>query len=327
MINLQVKKEILEKIIDYNTIIIVRHIRPDGDCLGSSLGLRAVIRNSFPEKKVYSVGRDKSDYLSFVGKEDDALDVDRYREALVIVVDTATRDRIDDDNYNKGKCLIKIDHHIPVDAYGDINYIRKDLPATALIIADLCKTFPEQLKINKEAAYALLVGTITDTGRFKYSGINEETFSLSGYLLKQDVNLPEIYNLLYAKEPNEAKFQGYILKHFRATKDGVAHFTVTKRVLKKFNITLEAASAQINQLDGIKGYLIWMFFIKTKQDYCRVRIRSRFVSINELAAKYEGGGHANAAGATIYNKQEKRKLIREANELVKNFKKQNQGKV
>jgi len=120
-----IEKDILNKIEEYNKIIIVRHVRPDGDCLGSSWGLRAILRESYPKKVIKSFGKGKASYLDFIGKEDDE-DSDNpefYKDALIIAVDTASIDRIDNDHYMLGKELIKIDHHIPDDHYGDIESV------------------------------------------------------------------------------------------------------------------------------------------------------------------------------------------------------------
>ena len=88
MDNLEIQKAILEKIKENDSIIIVRHIRPDGDCMGTSLGLRDILRASFPNKKIYSVGNDKSEYLRFLGEEDGPLDEEIYKKSLIIAVDT-----------------------------------------------------------------------------------------------------------------------------------------------------------------------------------------------------------------------------------------------
>jgi phosphoesterase RecJ-like protein len=103
---------ILNKIKQYDKIIIHGHIRPDGDCYGAQFGLKDLILSSFPKKKVYVVG-ETSEYVSFVGQVDQIPDSE-YNGALSIVVDTATKDRISDQRYLLGKEVIKIDHHIPI---------------------------------------------------------------------------------------------------------------------------------------------------------------------------------------------------------------------
>lgn len=320
MNHLEIKQQILNKIEEYQTIIIIRHVRPDGDCVGSALGLREILRASYPEKRILSVARPRSAFFDFLDPDDADVGVETYREALVIVVDTANRDRIDNDNYVHAPFLIKIDHHIPVEDYGHINYVREDMPATALIIADFYKTFKDKLKITTAAARALFTGVVTDTGRFKYPRVGAAILNLTAMLLECGFDMTEIYSYLYVKDKDDYKLQGYILRKFKTTPHGVAYFIITRRLLKKFALAPDAASALINVLDSIKGHIVWIFFIENKEGVFRVRLRSRHVPINELAARYEGGGHAQAAGATVYNRRQIKKLVAEADELVRAYK-------
>ncbi|MDD3999305.1 MAG: bifunctional oligoribonuclease/PAP phosphatase NrnA [Bacilli bacterium] len=325
MENLKLKQSILERIKAYDSIIISRHIKPDGDCMGSSIGLREILRTSFPDKKVYSLGRMKADYLDFIGSEDKEVEEDTYRKSLLIVVDTATYERIDNKYYSLCPEIIKIDHHIPQDDYGDINYVRVDLPATCAIIVDFYNTFKDELIITEEAAKALFVGIVTDTGRFRYSGVSSDFMKLTAILLEHNLNLENIYANLYIRDKETLKLQGYVLKHFKTTENGVAYFNMSKRVRNKHKVAVEDASALVNMLDSIRGHLIWLFFIEAEDGTWRVRIRSRFVAINELAEKYSGGGHRQAAGALVKNRREKKELILEADKLLEQYKKENQG--
>ena len=115
-------QKIFDKIKEYNRIIIHRHIRPDGDCIGSQFGLKYIIQATYPEKEVYAVGHDVPEYLSYIGQGDQVSN-DLYEGALVIVVDTATTGRIFDERYKNGAYLIKIDHHDDSEDYGDIIWV------------------------------------------------------------------------------------------------------------------------------------------------------------------------------------------------------------
>ncbi|NLD25982.1 MAG: bifunctional oligoribonuclease/PAP phosphatase NrnA [Acholeplasmataceae bacterium] len=320
---LDLKKQILEKIKAYQSIIIVRHIKPDGDCMGSSLGLRAILQASFPEKKIYSVGRMKADYLGFIGAEDEQPSEDVYRSSLLLALDTATKDRIDDNLFHLCPESIKIDHHIPVEDYGSVNYVREDFPATSAIIADFYQTFANELVLNYQAARALFVGIVTDTGRFKYQGVDSQLMRLTAILLEHDLNIEEIYSNLYIKEKEALKLQGYVLNNFKTTQNGVAYLKMTRRIQKRYQVSVDEASALINSLDSIKDHLIWIFFIEHPDGKIRVRLRSRFVSINEVAEKYRGGGHKQAAGAAVNNRREIKALLAEADQLLEKFKKDN----
>ncbi|HHU55733.1 MAG TPA: bifunctional oligoribonuclease/PAP phosphatase NrnA [Acholeplasmataceae bacterium] len=323
---IEIKKQILDKIKAYDTIMIHRHVRPDGDCIGSSFGLRDILRTSFPEKKVYSVkGNDQADYLDFLGSEDE-VNEEEYENALVIVVDTSTGDRISGENYKLGKEIIKIDHHIETDPYGNINYVREDYPSTTLLIMDFFKTFENELKMTKEGAKALYVGTITDTGRFRYSSVDGNSLRLAGDILDYGIDTEELFVNLYVREKNILKLQGYVLRHFKTTKNGVSYIYISKRLRNRFKVAHSDASSLVSALDNIKGSLIWILFIEAGEGI-RVRLRSRYLSIVEVAQKFNGGGHAQASGASVRNKKEMKKLIYEADKLLESFKAQEGDKV
>lgn len=323
MNNLELKQQILEKIQEFDTIIIHRHVRPDGDCMGSTLGLRDLLRTSFPNKKIYSSGKHDSPYLKFLGDEDEVSDK-MYQDALVIVVDTATSERIYDERYKLGKFLIKIDHHIAVENYGQLNYVREDLPATCAIIGDFYETFKTQLKLTKEGAHALYVGLTTDTGRFRYRGVNGDVMRIAGTFLDFDLDLERIYASLYLKDSKTFTLQGYVYENFKQTPNGVSYIYFSRKTQKKYGVTPEDAAALVNSLDSIKGNMIWIAFVEQPDKSIRVRMRSRFVRVVDVASLYRGGGHANAAGATVYNKKEMQDLLLLADKALKEFKAENQ---
>lgn len=320
----EIKQQILNKIKEYNKIIILRHINPDGDCLGASTGLREILRDSFPNKEIYSFGKENKSSISLFPEEDASQSQEFYEDALIIVVDTATKDRIDNDFVDFGKEIIKIDHHIPVDDYGHINYVREDLPATCAIIADFYKTFSNELILSTEASKYLFTGIVTDTGRFRFRGVSQLLMELTGILLSKGLDIEKIYNSLYIKSKEELRLTSYIYSNFKITENGVAYFIVSKKVQKKFNITPETAANLVNLLEGIKGSLIWMFFIEYEDKY-RVRLRSRFTNVNEIASKYKGGGHLRASGATVFSMKELKELLDDADESLKKFKEENKG--
>ena len=155
--NKAIKKQILDKIESYNTIIVSRHIRPDGDAIGSTKGLVKILRDTYPQKSIYLVNDDYSDYLAFLGGEDTVSD-EVYDGALLIVIDTGTEDRISNKNYKKAKEIIKIDHHIDDKPYGDISWVEDFRSSACEMIADFYFTFKDKLKISKEAATYIYLG-------------------------------------------------------------------------------------------------------------------------------------------------------------------------
>ena len=319
--HLEVKKDILKKIKEYKTIIIHRHVHPDGDALGSAYGLRDILRTSFPNKEVYAVGKDSVKYLEFLG-EDDVIDEAKYNNALIIVVDTSTKTRISGDFVDKGAEIIKIDHHIETDAYGAINYVRDNMPSTCTIITDFFDTFKNELKMTSYGARCLYLGTVTDTGRFRYSSVTGDTLRLAGSLLDYEFDTEQLYANLNIKDKQSLKLLGYVLNNFKVSENGVAYIFISRKIQKRFKVTTDEASALVNSLDSIRGSLIWILFVEF-DDIIRARLRSRYTSVVEIANQFNGGGHRQASGASVKKKSEIKKLINVADASLAQFKKDN----
>ena len=318
--NEAIKKSILDKIEAYKTIIVSRHIRPDGDAIGSTKGLVKILRDTYPDKKIYLVNDDYSDYLAFLGGEDTVPD-EIYNGALLIVIDTGTEDRISNKNYKKAKEIIKIDHHIDDKPYGDISWVEDFRSSACEMIADFYFTFKDRLKISKEAATFIYLGMVTDSGRFRYEGVTGETMRLAGALLDLGVDTEKLFAHLYVDDIETLKLKSFVYDNIKITKNGVAYIYMSEAVQKKFNLTQEAASDVVSELSAIRGSLIWIAFIDNKKKgQIRVRLRSRFLGVNELGNKYHGGGHKMAAGATVYSEREMNELIEDADKLLGEYK-------
>lgn len=306
-------KQIYKKIKSYHTIIIHGHQRPDGDCYGAQFGLKNIIQNAFPEKKVYVVGQ-TSEYVSFVGVMDDISD-DVYQGALSIVVDTATSERISDKRYVLGDYIIKIDHHIPIDQYGDLQWVDTSFPSCAQMIAYFSTKF-KKFKITKPGAIAMYTGILTDTGRFKYRGVTKLTHEMAGLLLEHGADVEEIDAHLSNESLDVIRFKGYVYLNFITTDKGFIYLKITKDVLDKYQLTYEQASSVVNLLGGIEGYPIWAIFIEQSPEEIRVRLRSSGPDIDKVANQFRGGGHAKASGATLHHWNELELLIEKVEELL-----------
>ncbi len=317
--NEQIKTAILNKIKEYNRIIISRHIRPDGDAVGSTKGLCEVLRDTFPEKEIFLVNDDYSDYMSYLGSED-SLDAEFYTDALLIVLDTGLTKRISNKNYTLAKELIKIDHHVEIETYGDISWVEEHRSSCCEMVADFVDNFRDELTVSKTAATYIYTGMVTDSGRFRFREVSGETLRLAGTLLDRGVDTETLYANLYLKDFEELKFKAYMLSRVKRTKNGVAYFYIDRATQEKFGMTTEEASAQVSIMDSIKGSLVWIAFIDYPDGTIRVRLRSRFITVNKLGERYRGGGHECAAGATVLSVAEKNKLLREADKLLKEYK-------
>ena len=316
---------VFDKIKEYDKILIFRHFRPDGDAIGSTKGLAEILKLSFPQKKIYLQNCDFSEYLAFLGEEDELLPDEEYKDALALCMDTATGKRLSNQKYTLCKEIIKFDHHIPVENYGNYQWVEEERSSTCEMVAKFYDTFKDELKINKQAATYIYTGMVTDSGRFRFRDVSGETMRLAGLMLEQGVDTDTLYAHLYLKDFEAFKFESYVYKKMKITENGVAYLFVDKRMQKKFKLSREEASAAVSYMETIKNSLIWLAFIENADGTIRVRLRSRFVTVSELAERYEGGGHACASGATVHSKAELKKLVAEADELLKKYKEEHDG--
>ena len=274
---------------------------------------------------MYVINEDSSEYLAFLGGEDAPIADEKYSDALVIVCDTATTDRISNKKFSLAKEIVKIDHHIDVKPYGDLSWVEEERSSLCEMIADFWLTFKDELTLDKEGATYIFTGMVTDSGRFRFSSVDGETMRRAGALLDLGIDTEWIYANLNLDDFNVFKFEAYVYKKMKVTTDGVAYIYVDKAMQRKFKLTNEQASNVVSYLDGIKGAIVWLAFIENAGGSIRVRLRSRFVTINALAEKYGGGGHDRACGATVHSKKEMKQMLSDANEIVKNYKENNTG--
>lgn len=324
--NIAAAREVLSTIKEFDRIIIFRHFRPDGDAVGSTKGLQRILQLSFPEKEIVLQNCDFADYVAFLGGEDELRDDSFYAGALGIVLDTATSARISNQKYSLCKKLIKIDHHIPLEDYGDINWVEEERSSCCELITAFYDAMSDELKIDSEAATCLYTGLVTDSGRFRFRSVSGDTMRLAGLLLDAGVDTDHLYAHLYMKELSEFKFQSYVLDNINITENGVAYIHIDKQTMEKYSLSFEQASACVSYMDSIKNSLIWLAFIDSdNSEDIRVRLRSRFVTVSELGNKYGGGGHACAAGATVHSHEQMRELISDADKLLGEYKAANEG--
>ena len=318
---------IFDKIQQYDTVCIFRHIRLDGDCVGSSKGLKRIIQLTWPEKKVYLIDSQKSDFLAFLGADDEEIADEVYANALGIVVDTATKERISNQKFRLCKELVKIDHHILVDDYAPISWVEEDRSSACEMIATFYDTFRDQLKIDRLAATYIFTGMVTDSGRFRFRSVSGDTMRCAGLMLDAGVDTDIVFAHLYLKDFDYLKFKAHVYEQMRVTENGVAYIHVTKEMKERFSLTQESASSVVSFLENIKGCLCWIAFIdqNDEENTTRVRLRSRFVPVNPVAEKWRGGGHACACGATVYSQQEIDALLADADEHIRQYKESHEG--
>lgn len=289
-------KQFFKKIKEYGTIIIHRHGRPDGDAIGSQIGLKEAILATFPYKKVYAVG-DVNPKVSFVGDVDEIED-SVYNNALVIVLDSSDTNMINDERYKLGRYIIKVDHHISNVNYGDMNIVDTSEISCASLLAKII--FSCNMKLTSHGARALFTGIVTDSGRFRYSGVSSETFNIASKLMKYDFDFNEIYNNLYIEDLEVVKLRAEMVSKFKISTKGIAYLVNTQEDVIKYNTDIFTISrGMVNVMAGIKGIDIWANFTEEQNGKVIVELRSSKYNVNQIAVKYGGGGHKFASGATV----------------------------
>ena len=325
--NTEVKQKILQKIKAYDRIFLFRHVRNDGDCVGATKGMKELILASFPGKEVYLIDQDTAAYLEFMGPEDAPVDEALYADALGIVLDTASEARISNKNYKLCKELIKIDHHIPLENYGDYMWVEEERSSCCEMIVDFYQTFQNELLLTSEGATHLYTGMVTDSGRFKYDGVSGDTMRAAGTLLDVGVEPDTLFARLYLEAFEYLKFKARVYEKMQITENGVASIFIDRAMQAEFGLSIESAGTAVSCMDSIRGCLCWIAFIETgdEKGSIRVRLRSRFAHINTIAEKYRGGGHACASGATVYNMDEVAALLQDADAHIKEYKETHEG--
>ena len=246
-------------------------MRPDPDAYGSQLGLKYILQDTFPEKKIYAVGQSEPT-LEFIGELDDISD-DTYNDALVLVCDTANAPRIDDERYSTGKALIKIDHHPPVDSYADINFVNTDASSTSEMIFDLNTAWNlNDSNVSERASRVLYLGIVGDTGRFLFDNTTTHTMEVAAQLMTKEFERNKLLNQLSEHDPELLHFQGYILQNFKYDGEGFCSIKITKDILEQFDLKPNEASLFVNTVSDIKGLKAWVFAVdEGKEIRCRIR--------------------------------------------------------
>lgn len=317
LLNISPQRKIIKAICDFDTIIIHRHQRPDPDAYGSQMGLAEIIKTSFPNKKVYCVGKQYNSF-DWLGKTDE-IDDEVYKNALVIVVDTANQPRVDDDRYTQGKMMIKIDHHPNDDQFGDIMWVVPEASSTSELIYDLFES-SHRLKISSNAGRLLYAGIVGDTGRFKYPSTSANTFRVASKLAQLDFSTTDVNTIESSIDLPMARLSAYVYENLDITDNGAASIVLTDEILKKYELINESTSAVVPLPGNINQVMSWAVFIQKEDGTFKISLRSKGPAINELAKQFGGGGHDLASGAAAQNEDEIKSVISKLDEIVASYK-------
>ncbi len=293
---------ILEAIERNHTFLVTTHENPDGDAVGSSLGLAQFLRNAGKEVTVHF--KDPAPELyQFLPRIDQVLHIvpDRpYDVCFVLDVGEFRRAGEAITSCTTIGSFINIDHHITRDLFGAINYIDTGAAATGILIYRIIKASGQTL--DRDTALSLYTAILTDTGSFRYSNSNPEAFAVAGQLIAVGLDAWYVTERLYESQPAErlkllAEALGTLVVSPRGD---VASVTVTLDMYGRTGGTTELTDGFVNYPRSIKGVEVAIFFREMEPGLFKVGFRSKGkISVATLAALFGGGGHHNAAGCNV----------------------------
>lgn len=314
-------EQIIEMIKKYKQILVYRHVNPDMDAFGTQFGLILFLRENFPDKNIVAMGEFTSKLLPMYPFDPKTTKYEK-EESLGIVVDTANRERVDGD-LSLCKEIIKIDHHLIVDQYGDVNIVDDHASSCAQIVANLIAEVRDDYKMPQEAAECLYIGIVGDSNRFLYRNTDERTFRAAAFLAETRIDLEAIYQKMYMKKEKDLAVTKFILNNYHSTSH-IAYYILTDEDLKNLGISREEGSDYVNTLANIEEFEIWVAITENRKDHnVRVSLRSREVPVNTVANAFRGGGHALASGATLSSFDELPDLLESLKDAIKSY--HNQG--
>lgn len=309
-------EDILQAVKAYSRIIIHRHTSPDGDAMGSQIGLKNILKDNFPQKEIYAVGDDAKRYSFMDGAAMDELPDEAWTGALAIVLDCGASHLISDERWKTAEKTARMDHHIFGEKIADYEVVDTSYESCCGLVTEFA--LKSGLALSPASAKALFTGMVTDSGRFRYDSTTSNTFRLASELMKQEFDTGDIYSQLYADDYANVKLRAQFVLKVQFTPYNVAYIYTTKEELQSYNVdTFTISRGMVNTMADIKGVDIWVNFTEVSEDKVLVEIRSSKYTVQPVAVKYGGGGHAKACGASVKDRSEAMALLEDLNAYAK----------
>lgn len=311
-------EDIYKLIKKYDKIVIGRHVSPDPDAIGGQIALRDAIKMTFPDKDVVAVGAGVSKF-KYLGALDRIDEPEKYEGCLMIIVDLPNYARLDlpvEISYN---AVLKIDHHPAEDIIGEVDWTDEGKSSACEMITEFLLN--SKMKMDKKVAEDLFVGMAFDSDRFLLQNTSAKTFATVSNLLEEfPIDFVGLYEKLYERSLNELKFYGFLISNIKVSENGFGHLEITKDNLKKYKVEPTAPSNMVNDFYFVKELLCWCFITyDERSSLYKVNIRSRGPVINEVASKYNGGGHKFASGCRIKDKDLLPELLKDLDRATEKY--------
>lgn len=286
-------------------ILIISHVNPDGDTLGSMCGLYCAILDNFKKKcDMVAISKipDVYSYLPHLSEVKNVDDLDKSREYdLVINVDVAALDRACDAKilFEKAKFTVNIDHHKTNIAYGNLNFINPDASSTGEVLFDCFENM--NWKVNLDCAICLYTAILTDTGSFRFDNTKPSTFEVASKLVEIGVQPSDIYKKVYESDSKTlVMFQAHCISKAKFLEDDkIAYTLVYKKDMEKFSAGDDCMEGLTEKLRAIVTTRIAFVAKEMKSGGTKISMRSKFADVAEICSVFGGGGHKFAAGCTI----------------------------
>lgn len=306
-------EKILELIEKYPRIIIHRHKNPDGDALGCQIGLKHMLKDTYPHKEIFVVGDMTPRYAFMADAPMDEIPDEAYEGALAMVLDTSSKSLISDERYATATATARIDHHIFVEEICQTEVTDTSFESCCGLVTALA--IEGNLTVSPVAAKALYTGMITDSGRFRYDSTSAQTFRMAAFLMERRFETGDIYRNLYADELFFIQLRAKITLKIETTPHRVAYVYNTADEVAEYGAdTFTISRGMVNVMSEIRGIDTWVNFTETEGGVL-CEIRSNKYNINPIAVKYGGGGHQKASGCTLKDQSEAMSLLADLNAL------------
>lgn len=302
-------------------ICVFRHLIPDADALGSQWGLVSWLRMAYPSKKVYALGKHVGVKPEMFPSPDTVRD-ETIKESLAIVLDTANAKRVDDQRYSSARMIIQIDHHPLHEIYSQKQYILDHRAATCEIIAEFLESVVVK-PLPKPIAEYLYMGLLTDTLKFSTNNTSAHTLQIAAYLAQSDLNFSRLNEEMFSVSSKEYRFSNYLRTHAVIEPCGLAYSFVTIEMMQEYGVSANDAKERITDFGGVRDFEVWALFIEHNEEGHRFfngSLRSKNIAVNDIAHRYRGGGHRNAAAVKGCSREEALLIIEECCLRIKEVK-------
>lgn len=309
-------------------ILIISHVNPDGDTLGTMCGLRSAIYNQYKKKPEMLILSKLPKIYEFLPNIQEAKTLDMFDKSreydLIITVDVASLDRILDAQvlFEKAKFTVNIDHHRTNNDYGDLAFVESKASSSGEVAYNIMKKLNWDIQDKKlETPTCLYVAILTDTGGFRFENTNPKVFKVAAELTDMGISPRELYKKCYeSKTKAVVLFQNYCISNATfLNNDKVAYAMIYKKDMEKFGVGYDSTDGIAEALRAIISTEVSFVVTETESKACKVSMRSKNVDISVICSKFGGGGHKFAAGCTIKSSCDEaiKKLLAEINKEIK----------